>query len=169
MDKSELVQYARDCAGRSLDLYALLEVDAATVTDKDVHRAWKKLALRYHPDKAGDAFDATKYELFERARAVLTDAAAREVYDNARSAALHRARQGELLQGKRRRLKEELEAAERAGKRVKEEVVERNTELERERARMAEMGRRRMAERERLVREAEEEREAAASGEPEGR
>ena len=68
-----------DVAG---DYYALLGV-VADVSDDDLRRAWRKLALEHHPDRAGD--QATS--LFQRisvAYAVLSDPDARAAYDRFR-------------------------------------------------------------------------------------
>ncbi|KAJ9154723.1 hypothetical protein NKR23_g2188 [Pleurostoma richardsiae] len=153
---AELATFARDAASSGLDLYELLGVDADTPKE-DVHRAWRKRSLKHHPDKAGESYDAEIWERFERARDVLTDPAAKEIYDRSRSAALQRKLATDALSAKRRRLKEELEAAERAAKRPRPEEARRaDAEAERERAREAEAGRRHLEERARLRREAEE-------------
>ncbi|TPX18517.1 uncharacterized protein E0L32_011555 [Thyridium curvatum] len=154
MDDAELVAYARDSAAAH-DFYALLGVDAATPRE-DVHRAWRRKGLKYHPDKAGAAYDAAKYELFERARNVLTSDAARAAYDAARSAAQHRAAQADLMSAERRRFKDELEAAEARGQQARQQQRQEGREADAERERLREAGRRRMEERERAVREAEE-------------
>ncbi|KJZ72150.1 hypothetical protein HIM_08415 [Hirsutella minnesotensis 3608] len=78
-DNKDLVRFATEYAEQDIDLYELLGVDALTPKD-DIHRAWRKRSLKYHPDKAGDGFDASKWELFERARDVLSDQAARAAY-----------------------------------------------------------------------------------------
>src|SRR5262245_939564 len=58
---AELLQLARDYASKDIDLYSVLGI-ASTTSDKDVHRAWRRQNLKYHPDKTGAAFDAEKYE-----------------------------------------------------------------------------------------------------------
>lgn len=152
---TELVQYARDAATRGDDLYALLNVDATTPKE-DIHRAWRRAGLKYHPDKAGANYDAAKYESFERARDVLVDAAAREAYDNGLKAVLHKRKRVEEMTGERRRFVEELERAEREAKRAKTGEREAAGLGLAEKNRAAEAGRRRMEERARLMREAEE-------------
>ncbi|KAB5558417.1 hypothetical protein GE09DRAFT_1119213 [Coniochaeta sp. 2T2.1] len=158
LDSTELVQYARDAATRGDDLYALLNVDATTPKE-DIHRAWRRTGLKYHPDKAGANYDAAKYESFERARDVLVDAAAREAYDNGLKAVLQKRKRVEEMSSDRRRFVEELERAEREAKRQKtggggREEEEGLSAAEKNRA--AEAGRKRMEERARLMREAEE-------------
>lgn len=157
LDSAELVKYARDCASRGDDLYALLGVDATTPKD-DIHRAWRRAGLKYHPDKAGDSYDPEKYESFERARDVLCDPPAREAYDNGLRAALQKKRRVEEMSSERRRFVEELERAEREAKRPKTDATQDKEGglTQAERSRVAEAGRRRMEERARLMREAEE-------------
>ncbi|KAI0181102.1 DnaJ-domain-containing protein [Hypoxylon sp. FL1284] len=154
MDKSDLLAYAKEYAATQ-DLYELLAV-ASDTPKEDIHRAWRKRSLRYHPDKAGANFDPAKWELFERARDVLSDAAARAVYDAQRSAAQARAEQRRAMDAKRRAMVDDLEARERgAGKRPRDDARgPAMTEIERRR--LAEAGRRRLEERQRLMREAEE-------------
>ncbi|RYP85278.1 hypothetical protein DL769_001009 [Monosporascus sp. CRB-8-3] len=156
-NKSDLLQYARDFANQNEDLYALLGVDATTPKE-DIHRAWRKKSLKYHPDKAGKDFDATKWQLFERARDVLSDADAREAYDSARSAALLREAQRQAMDAKRRQMIEDLEARERGLKRPRDddEARRKNVMSEEEKQRLVAAGRRRMEERQRQMREAEE-------------
>ncbi|RYP44711.1 hypothetical protein DL768_008862 [Monosporascus sp. mg162] len=156
-NKSDLLQYARDFANQNEDLYTLLGVDATTPKE-DIHRAWRKKSLRYHPDKTGKDFDATKWQLFERARDVLSDADAREAYDSARSAALLREVQRQAMDAKRRQMIEDLEARERGVKRPRDddEARRKNAMSEEEKQRLVAAGRRRMEERQRQMREAEE-------------
>ncbi|KAI0138522.1 DnaJ-domain-containing protein [Hypoxylon sp. NC0597] len=154
MDKSDLLAYAKEYA-TTQDLYELLGVTSDTPKE-DIHRAWRKRSLKYHPDKAGANFDAAKWELFERAREVLSDAAAREVYDSQRSAALLREQQRRAMDAKRRAMVEDLEARERGAVKRPRGAGEGPTMSEAERRRLAEAGKRRMEERQRLMREAEE-------------
>ncbi|KAM0324327.1 hypothetical protein ACHAQA_008107 [Verticillium albo-atrum] len=158
-DTKELTQKATDYAAKNLDLYALISLDPATTDPKQIHRAWRKSSLLHHPDKAGDAFDPEKWALLEAARDVLLDATARATYDRGREAQAMRAAERAQVQGARKRMIDELEAAENEAKRRKGEEEEKRRELEREKARMAEELRRRRAEEdERFRREAEEKR-----------
>ncbi|OTA89565.1 hypothetical protein M434DRAFT_398517 [Hypoxylon sp. CO27-5] len=154
MDKSDLLAYAKEYA-TTQDLYELLGVTSDTPKE-DIHRAWRKTSLKYHPDKAGANFDAAKWELFERAREVLSDAAAREVYDSQRSAALLREQQRRAMDAKRRAMVEDLEARERGAVKRPRGAGEGPTMSEAEKRRLAEAGKRRVEERQRLMREAEE-------------
>ncbi|CAK7203418.1 hypothetical protein SEUCBS139899_006152 [Sporothrix eucalyptigena] len=111
-DKADLVTFARESAKSGLDLYDLLGIDGNT-SREDIHRAWRRKGLKYHPDKAGADYDPTIYERFAHARDVLVDDEARKVYDTGRAAAAQRRLQSEQMSAERRRFKDELEAAER--------------------------------------------------------
>ncbi|CRK09665.1 hypothetical protein BN1708_002233, partial [Verticillium longisporum] len=159
MDTKDLTQKATEYASQHIDLYALIALDPATTDAKQIHRAWRKSSLLHHPDKAGDAFDPEKWALLESARDVLLDATARGAYDRGREAQALRAAERAQVQGARKRMIDELEAAEGEAKRRRDEQEEKRRELEREKARMGEELRRRRAEEdERFRREAEEKR-----------
>jgi len=64
------------------DYYALLGVDA-DADDAMLRRAWRRLALRWHPDRAGPGVTAT-FQKFSEAYAVLSDPIARAAYDRRR-------------------------------------------------------------------------------------
>lgn len=159
---TELLAAAKDAAARNIDYYALLDLapagadDGAPITRDTVQRAWRKRSLRYHPDKAGAAFDKAKWEEFGLARDVLASDEARAAYDGARSALLQKARERDLMSARQRRFAEELERAEGRGARGAEEARERREAEERERGRQAAQGRAFMEERRRKVAEAEE-------------
>ncbi|KAI0881852.1 DnaJ-domain-containing protein [Annulohypoxylon maeteangense] len=153
MDNSDLLVYAKEYA-TTQDLYELLGVTSDT-PKPDIHRAWRKRSLKYHPDKAETNFDPEKWELFERARDVLSDAAAREIYDSQRSAAQLREQQRHAMDAKRRAMVEDLEARERGAIKRPRDDRSGATMSEAERRRLAEAGKRRLEERQRLMREAE--------------
>jgi molecular chaperone DnaJ len=64
------------------DYYALLGVHAGA-DDEMLRRAWRQLALRYHPDRAGDGAAGT-FKQLAAAYAVLSDPVARAAYDRRR-------------------------------------------------------------------------------------
>lgn len=114
-NNKDLLVYAAEYADKNVDLYDLLGVDALT-QEADIRRAWRKRSLMYHPDKAGDKFDASKWELFERARDILSDLAARAVYDNAAKAKLLRKQERDAMDKERKKFADDLEARENAAR-----------------------------------------------------
>lgn len=155
---ADLLQFAQEYSSQDVDLYDLLGVDALTPKE-DIHRAWRKRSLKYHPDKAGDAFDAEKWQLFERARDILSDPTARAAYDNAIKASLLRKQEREAMDAKRKHFVDDLEARENAWKKQREEKEQKDREvIEKERERLAE---------EQRMREDEVKRQAEAAQEME--
>ncbi|KAI0166364.1 hypothetical protein GGR57DRAFT_446480 [Xylariaceae sp. FL1272] len=152
--KGELLQHARDFA-TSTDLYELLSV-TPEATQPEVHRAWRKASLKHHPDKAKD-FNPELWQIFERARDVLSSPEARAVYDGARAAAVQAQKARATLDAKRREMIEDLEARERGVKRKasNEENSGRHMMTEAEKKVLLEKGNRRIADRKRLIAEAE--------------
>lgn len=134
-----------------IDFYTLLGLTPESFTAEELRRAYRKTALRYHPDKLGAAFDADKYEQFQAANDVLADPELKQKYDNYRNARVQKQRAAALFEGKRRAMKEDLEARERGGslgKRNREDE-----EMDVEMRRLAEEGRKRRAKRESMMAE----------------
>lgn len=98
-----------------VDFYELLGITFENCSESELRRAYRKTALKYHPDKVGKDFDPDKYELFQAANDVLGDPELKAKYDNHRNSKLQKQRANELFEGKRRQMKEELEAREKAG------------------------------------------------------
>jgi curved DNA-binding protein CbpA len=65
------------------DYYALLGVDEAA-NEAALRRAWRDLAARWHPDRAGEGATAT-FQRISVAYAVLSDPLARAAYDRRRA------------------------------------------------------------------------------------
>lgn len=146
-NKADLLRLAGEFADRHVDLYDLLGVDALTPRD-DIHRAWRKRSLKHHPDKAGDKFDAATWELFERARDILSDDAARARYDTSIKAQLLRRQERDAMNKERRRFADDLEAREKAAMRQRREKEDRDRDMvDKERQRLAEEQRMREEER----------------------
>lgn len=128
-----------------VDFYELLGITFETCSDSELRRAYRKTALKYHPDKVGKDFDPAKYELFQAANDVLSNPELKAKYDNHRNAKLAKQRANELFEGKRRQMKEDLEARERGVpvsgvKRPREDDAQ-----QQELRRLAEEGRKRRA------------------------
>lgn len=148
MPSDDLKNYATS----DTDFYDLLGVTFET-SQKDIDRAWRRTALKYHPDKVGnDSVAKDKFHLAQIGYDLLSDQASKALYDNARSARLQRKRQNDLFEGRRRQMKDDLEARERGVKRPREEDEDDEEKLEREIRRLAKDGKRRRKEREDALR-----------------
>jgi DnaJ family protein C protein 17 len=134
-----------------VDFYALLGLEHSNFSPSNLRRAYRKTSLKYHPDKLGADFDPEKYELFQAAYGVLESEELKAKYDGHRQAKLQKQRANELFEGKRRAMKEDLEAREKGGLGVKRSREEEEGEMEMRR--LAEEGRKRRAERERVMKE----------------
>ena len=69
----------------SKDLYALLGVHPGA-DDEQLRQAWRRIAMRWHPDRAGHGATATFQEL-SAVRDILADPISRAAYDRRRRAA----------------------------------------------------------------------------------
>ena len=94
-------------------LYALLEVPP-DATDQDVKTAYRKKALKVHPDKNPDNPEAAKlFHQLSEAFKVLSDPTAKGAYDKGLKAKQERELRDRKLDAKQKKLKDELEARER--------------------------------------------------------
>jgi DnaJ family protein C protein 17 len=142
MANSDLLKWVTS----DVDFYELLGIAFENCSESELRRAYRKTALKYHPDKVGKDFDPDKYELFQAANDVLSDPELKAKYDGHRQAKIHRQRANELFEGKRRQMKEDLEARERGG--VSAAGVKRSREddeMQQELRKLAEEGRKRRA------------------------
>lgn len=67
-------------SGPNRDFYSILEIEKTTDL-KTIQKAYKKLALKYHPDKTADPEATEKFQAIKRAYDVLTDDKKRRIYD----------------------------------------------------------------------------------------
>lgn len=63
-----------------VDHYAVLGVSSDS-NEEEIRRAYKRLALRYHPDKNPDADAEEKFKQIAQAYEILTDSEKRSLYD----------------------------------------------------------------------------------------
>jgi DnaJ family protein C protein 17 len=100
------------------DLYKLFEIEDETCTIEQIKKAYRKRALELHPDKnLGNKEEAEKnFVELGKAFEILADKNARSAYDAVRRARREKAKRDELLDDKRRKLKEQLESREQAAR-----------------------------------------------------
>lgn len=102
---------------QDLDLYELLGVPP-TCTDSDIKKAYRKKALQCHPDKNPDNPNAAKeFQQLSAVLEILADEAARKAYDKVLKARKEAELRKNELDGKRRKLRDDLERKEREGQR----------------------------------------------------
>lgn len=142
----------KDHAVSDTDFYALLGVTFET-SQRDIDRAWRQTALKYHPDKVGDDPVAKeKFHLAQIGYDLLSDPASKALYDSARNARIQREKKNNELRGRRKTMAEDLFTRERGFKRERDECEDAEERLEREVRRLAEDGKRRREEREETLR-----------------
>lgn len=161
MPSDDLKTYATS----STDFYSLLGVSFEN-SQKDLDRAWRKTALKYHPDKVGnDPIAKERFHLAQIGYDLLSDPSSKALYDNTRAARLQKQRQNELFEGRRRQMKDDLEARERGVKRGRTQEENEEEELERKLRKIAEDGKRRRKEMEESLRK-DMQKEAVAQEQP---
>src|SRR5437016_5327786 len=69
-----------------MDYYELLQIDA-TATFDDIHKAYRSLALAYHPDRNPAPGSASMMSSINEAYTVLSEPSKRQLYDQQRSRA----------------------------------------------------------------------------------
>ena len=153
MSNEDLKQHVNS----SHDFYELLGV-STTASESELRTAYRKTALKYHPDKVGANAEALeKFHLLQIAWDVLSDASVKELYDNARRARVEKAQRTSAYDDRRKAMIDELEAREAGYLKRKRGELDEEEKFQRELARLAADGKRRREERTaKLRREAQE-------------
>jgi DnaJ family protein C protein 17 len=96
----------------ALDYYELFSIPA-NATEAEIRRAYRKTSLLYHPDKVKPTPETSaKFQLLQVALNTLSDPAEKEKYDQKREAKQKRKAENDALEGRRRKMKEDLEKRE---------------------------------------------------------
>lgn len=100
-----------------VDFYEFLSLPAGpSSTPSEIKRAGRKTSLLYHPDKVTPTPENLQnFHLLQIAIAVLSDPAEKAKYDQTREAKVRRKAEVEALDERRRKMREDLEAREKAG------------------------------------------------------
>lgn len=151
-----------------LDLYGLLEV-SPDASQQEIKTAYRKRALKVHPDKNPDNPEAAQlFHQLSEALKVLTDETAKAAYDRVLKGRKETELRNRQLDSKRRKLKDDLEARERAYQatgRFKTDVRTPEDQLKAEIERLRKQGSSQLAEeQERIRKELAKEREQSSNG-----
>lgn len=141
MPSDDVLQHSQS----DMDYYEVLGGDVHPgSTENEISRAYRKKALATHPDKRpNDPNAATAFHQLQIAFDVLSDSAAKAAYDNARAAREMKKKQVQMMDGKRKRMAEDLERRESGAFKRRKEEVDAEELLDREIRRLAEDGRKR--------------------------
>jgi DnaJ family protein C protein 17 len=141
----DLIEAAKSTA---VDYYELLGITFENSSESDIRRAYRRTALKYHPDKNADKPDIVeKFHLLQIANDVLSSPEYKGIYDNARRVKQEKEERHQAFEGRRRQMKEDLENRENASLKRKHQEEEEGDKLQREIQRLAADGKRRRLER----------------------
>merc|ERR1719310_883052 len=79
-----------------VDLYEVLEVDDSA-SEADIKRSYRKLSVKYHPDKVGGKVD--QFNRIRDAYEILSDPSKRVLYDSGGVEAVRQAEKGNIEEG----------------------------------------------------------------------
>ena len=94
------------------DFYTLLDC-RDNASDKEIQKAFRRQAIKYHPDKNPTVEAATRFHLLTIALDTLTDPEKRRPYDASRAQKIAQAQRRQKVEGERRAWIDELERSER--------------------------------------------------------
>ena len=123
-----------------VDPYRVLGIDPKpNLTDAEIKKAYRKLALKLHPDKRKDSERERaqqEFDQLQKAYDILLDPEARAALENLAKARQATRQRHESQDAKRRKMREDLERRERAAERGRNEEEEAKDRLQQELARL---------------------------------
>ncbi|KAI8639937.1 hypothetical protein BD408DRAFT_420581 [Parasitella parasitica] len=127
------------------DYYQLLGIEI-TASTKDIKNAYRRKALKVHPDKNPDADAAVLFHALTQAQDLLLDPKKRSEYDQRHRTRQERLKKKQEMDSKRRHAQDELERREQEAKRAKTDQDQAKAEYEAQLAKLREEGAKRRQE-----------------------
>ncbi|GAA5809998.1 hypothetical protein MFLAVUS_003413 [Mucor flavus] len=128
-----------------VDYYELLGIQI-TASDKEIKNAYRKKALKVHPDKNPNPDAAVLFHNLTQAQELLLDTKKRSEYDQIHRSRQERQKKKQEMDSKRRNAQDELEQREKDAKKAKTDQQQAKAQYEAEIARMREEGAKRRQE-----------------------